>query len=642
MASSNPGVDPHARARDAGFAQLADASPAFLWILDTDGFVAHANVAARSIQPASGSNQNVHWREVWPDTNRFSVDLALAEANAGRPFRFRTRFHTTSGADVYLDTTASPIRDADGRIQRLLVKAEDVTGQVETAAFLNTVIDVLPLALTVKDARTGRYILANRAAEALFDQPDGLAGLRPADILPAPFAAWEAQPHINPAELQSAVHHDVTLRRERWLSAVKVATYDDDGVRHVIGLTEDVTRRRRDDDALRQALDQARLAERARAAFLSNISHELRTPLNGVVAGLDLIASRGGSSDPEVLEMIRASAAALERRLADLMRMAQLDATEDAPRLQVFHPAALLEALAGRYREAAEAKSLTIDVACAIDTCLTGDRECLEEALARLVDNAVKFSDRGRIRLSVRRLKDGRVRFAVDDQGVGFDPRMKDGLFEDFRQEDDSLTRRHGGLGLGLAIAREAARRLGGVLDAASSPGGGARFWLDVNLSESEAAPASSIIAASRTLQVLVADDHPTNRRIVELMLHGVAAVTSVEDGQAAVEAAAATHFDVILMDIQMPRMDGITAVAAIRAAEREGARTPIIMLTANTQAEHVAASRAAGADRHVGKPFTAAVLLDGIEAVLHTIEVAESAKPNRGGLPNTPFPALA
>lgn len=618
MVRSDPATDPNAQARDAGFAQLADASPAYLWILDAYGFVVHANVAARTIQPVHGDNQNVHWREIWPDTNRFSVDRALAEANAGRPFRFRTRFHAASGADIYLDTTASPIRDVDGVIQRLLIKAEDVTDQVETAAFLNTVIDVLPLALTVKDARTGRYILANRAAEALFDQPDGLAGLRPADVLPIPFATWEAQPHVNPAELQSAIHHDVTPRRERWLSAVKVATYDDDGVRHVIGLTEDVTRRRRDDDALLQALDQARQAERARGAFLSNISHELRTPLNGVVAGLDLIASRDGHGDAEVLEMIRTSAATLERRLADLMRMAQLDAHDDAPRLRTFDPTTLLGALVNRYREAAESKSLTIDAECAIDTPLIGDRDCLEEALSRLVDNAVKFSDRGRIRLSAGRLENGRTRFVVEDEGVGFDPLLKDRLFEGFQQQDDSLTRSHGGLGLGLAIAREAARRLDGTLDATLNADGGSRFWLDVALSVSEAADAAPpVMEATGMLQVLVADDHPTNRRIVELMLEGMAEVTSVEDGLAAVEAAAATRFDVILMDIQMPRMDGIAAVAAIRAAESEAARTPIVMLTANTQAEHVANSRAAGADRHVGKPFTAAVLLDAIQAVL-------------------------
>lgn len=574
----------------------------------------------------------MHWRDIWPDTNRFSVDRALAEAIAGRPFRFRTRFRTATCIDIYLDTTASPILSFDGRVERLLIKAEDVTAQVESAAFLNTVIDVLPLALTVKDARTNRYILANRAAERLFDQPEGLSGLRPDDVLPPPFAAWEARQHPNPAELQSAIHHDVTPRRERWLSAVKVATYDDDGVRHVIGLAEDVSQRRRDETALHQALDQAHQAERARSAFLSNISHELRTPLNGVVAGVDLIAARDGQAvDAEVLEMIRVSAANLERRLEDLMRMAQLDCPDNQPQADPIDAAALLKGLAARFRDAATAKGLEIVIETVEHVPLAGDRDCVEEALTRLIDNAVKFSERGRIGLSARATTGGgRIRFYVSDEGVGFDPALKVRLFDGFQQADDSLTRRFGGLGLGLSIAREAARRLGGVIDAEPRPEGGACFWLDAPLIVHDAPPRSApqTPTAPGTLRVLVADDHPTNRRIVELMLDGLAEVTSVEDGQEAVEAAARDRFDLILMDIQMPRLDGISAVSRIRAAETTDGRapTPVIMLTANTQAEHVAASRAAGATRHVGKPFTAAILLDAIQGVLHPVDACLAA----------------
>jgi len=613
-------ADPSVEARDTCFGQLADASPAFLWILDRDGYVAHANTVARQIQPPTTNNQKLHWRDIWPDTTRFSVDRALSEANAGRPFRFRTRFHTAAGADIYLDTTASPVRDADGTIVRLLVKADDVTVQVESAAFLNTVIDVLPLALTVKDARTGRYILGNRAAERLFDQPEGLAGLRPVDILPPPFAAWEARQHANPAELQSAVHHDVTPRRERWLSAVKVATYDDDGVRHVIGLAEDVTQQRRDEAALREALDKAREAGRARRVFLSNVSHELRTPLNGVVAGIDLIAARAADRpDAEVLEMVRASAQALERRLEDLMRMVQVETCESEPRMEPIDLDALLAEAASHIAPAATAKGLALRIDCTVSGQVWGDRPCLAEALGRLVDNAVKFSERGEIVLAAEPLPGGRVRISVSDQGPGFDPALKARLFDGFQQGDDSLTRRHGGLGLGLSIAREAAHRLGGTLDAAPRRDGGSIFWLEAPLSVATPARAGPTDrpAAPAGLRVLVADDHPTNRRIVELMLDGLAEVTSVEDGVEAVEAAARTSFDVILMDIQMPRMDGVTAVARIRAAETGARRVPIIMLTANTQPEHVEASRAAGADRHVGKPFTAAVLLDAIQSVL-------------------------
>ncbi len=157
---------------------------------------------------------------------------------------------------------------------------------------------------------------------------------------------------------------------------------------------------------------------------------------------------------------------------------------------------------------------------------------------------------------------------------------------------------------------------LGGAIDAGQREGGGSVFWVDIPL---PAVPLDAPTNADDRLRILVADDHPTNRRIVEMMLHGVADITLAEDGIEALDAARREHFDVILMDIQMPRMDGVTAVAQIREVERQAGRmpTPVIMLTANTQPEHVAASRRAGADRHVGKPFTSALLLSEIQAVL-------------------------
>ncbi len=618
MSNSDPAADFTPFEGDAWFARLADAAQAYIWILDAAGRIVHANALARDLHDGGANNCSLNIRDVWPKHNRFSVERGLAEAKAGRAFRSRSRFRTPNDVDVYLNATVSPIRDLDGAIVRILFKAVDVTAQVESAAFLNTVIDVLPLALTVKDARTGRYILGNRAAEALFDQPNGLSGLRPADVLPAPFAAWEATQHPNPAALQSAIHHDITPRRERWLSAVKVATYDDDGVRHVIGLAEDVTQRRRDETALREALELARQAERARTAFLSNVSHELRTPLNGVIAGLDILARRSGA-DAEVVEMARTSAAALERRLEDLMRMTELGDDEGAARIEPIDAVVLLDRLVARFEDAAAARGLTLEVQSGPIGVLQGDRTCLEEALTRLLDNAVKFSDGGRIVLTAERRANGWTRFSILDQGVGFDPSLKARLFDGFQQGDDSLTRRHGGLGLGLAIAREAARRLGGALDADPLPGGGSCFWIEAPLSAPAATAPSVPDLGPRAARILVADDHPTNRRMVELMLDGLAEVVSVQDGQEAVEAAAREPFDLILMDIQMPRMDGVAAVSHIRAGEAATGRprTPILMLTANTQPEHVEASRAAGADRHIGKPFTAAVLLDAIDSAL-------------------------
>ena len=558
------------------------------------------------------------WQDAWPADCRFSIERGVQEAQEGRAFAFRTRFATEASEAVYLNTTISAVRDDGQRIVRLLVKAEDVTAETESAAFLNTVIDVLPLALTVKDARSGRYILANRAAEKLFGRFEGLTGLLAAEVLPAAFAKWaaDATPGMG---AQSAVHEAPATNGVRYLSATKVATYDDEGVRHLIGLTEDITQKQRDADALREALEQAEQANQARSAFVSNISHEIRTPLNGVIAGVDLRAARSHAPEiQEVTAMIRSSAASLQDRFQELLAVARLDGGESSLRLETCPFVDLIERLVQPHRAAAEAKGLKIHVTTSPDlpASFTGDSAALERVLTPLLNNAVKFTQEGEVRLAVGPRLDGGLRFVCIDSGIGFDPAKKDAMFAAFRQQDDALTRRFGGMGLGLSLAQEAARTLGGVIEAAPREAGGSIFWLDLPAPEATVEPSP---VAGRRWRILVADDHPTNRRILEMMLETVAEITTAEDGLEALEAAQRERFDVILMDIQMPRMDGITAVARIRQAEREASQppVPIIMLTANTQPEHVAASRKAGADRHVGKPFTLSLLLSEIQTVL-------------------------
>jgi len=231
------------------------------------------------------------------------------------------------------------------------------------------------------------------------------------------------------------------------------------------------------------------------------------------------------------------------------------------------------------------------------------------------------------------------LRLIVRDTGIGFDAKVGAKLFNRFEQADGSITRRFGGTGLGLAISRSIAEAMGGTLEAVSQPGAGAAFTLALDLprarGESAAAPAAVTAPVEpETIlnrpRVLLAEDHPTNRKVVALILEAVGVdLTIVENGQAAVEAAQANDFDVILMDMQMPVMDGLTAIRLIRERERAmGARrTPILALTANAMPEHARASAEAGADGHLSKPIAAAKL---IEAVRHAFEPAsdEAAPP--------------
>jgi CheY-like chemotaxis protein len=227
-------------------------------------------------------------------------------------------------------------------------------------------------------------------------------------------------------------------------------------------------------------------------------------------------------------------------------------------------------------------------------------------------------------------LGEDRFAFEVADTGVGFDEARKAQLFETFSQSDDSDTRRHGGAGLGLALANRLTADLGGVLKAHSSPGAGSVFRFEIELAAADEVTAEPLadLAASQEagvapqdepIRILIVDDHPTNRMVLELILEQVGAQwVSVEDGLQAVQAASREPFSAILMDIQMPVMDGLTATREIRRLEREARRpvTPVIIVSASCQPEHVAAGQAAGAQAHLGKPVNAKAVIDALNEV--------------------------
>jgi CheY-like chemotaxis protein len=260
-----------------------------------------------------------------------------------------------------------------------------------------------------------------------------------------------------------------------------------------------------------------------------------------------------------------------------------------------------------------------------------GDPVRLRQILINLMSNAVKFTHQGSVALRVRRLEGERFEFEVADTGIGFDPALKADLFGRFHQVDASCTRRFGGSGLGLAICRELADLMGGRIDCDSRPGQGSTFTVTVPLEAAATAVAEAdpLNAPDRPFSILVADDNATNRRVIELILQSVGAeVLCVEDGAEAVAAFASGSFDVVFMDMMMPVMNGLEATRLIRRREAADglARTPVLMLTANTMPEHVQSALDAGADAHLTKPIVAARLLEAVSAVLTSPSQIETA----------------
>jgi signal transduction histidine kinase/ActR/RegA family two-component response regulator len=386
-------------------------------------------------------------------------------------------------------------------------------------------------------------------------------------------------------------------------------------------------------------------ANQAKSVFLANMSHELRTPLNGVIAIGDRLAEE---NDPErrreLAALVTSSGRLLEQVLSDILDVSKIEAGEFQLTPAPFDLAQLVGGVAELHRTTAEAKTLEFrwSIEPAAQGSYLGDGGRISQILNNLLANAVKFTAAGSISLSVERADvsgDGGLTFTVTDTGVGFDDTVRGRLFKRFVQADQSITRQFGGTGLGLSICAALAEMMGGRIDARAVLGRGAIFQVDLPLPRARAvedvAADEGEEISLEGLRVLVAEDHPTNQKVVEIILQPFDVVlTMVEDGQAALDAFTPGAFDVILMDMQMPVMDGLTATRQIREREAAAGAPPVllIMLTANAMEEHVAAAKGAGADQHLSKPVRPQQLLEAVARARMTRPAVDSADPLPAG----------
>ncbi|WP_162250214.1 MULTISPECIES: hybrid sensor histidine kinase/response regulator [unclassified Caulobacter] len=620
-------------------ADILDAIQDCAWILRLDGSIEHLNRHAQEMLPA-GPDNLPDWRWIFPEESRFSLDRSFNSALAGQMARFRAFLGMAQHSRAYCDTTISPIRDRSGAVIRLLATARDVTREVETEAFLRTVIQILPSPLTVKNVEDGCYVLINRAAEDAFDivadEAIGKTTLDVLDVAAAKRLAASESRVLRTGEMhvsEEAASPDPAVAPRHFLTKT-MATYDDVGPRHLITLSQDVTAQKAAAASLRVALEQAEQASLAKSAFLANMSHEIRTPLNGIVAGADLLAKDDLSPRArELVDIIQTSTQSLERLLSDILDVVRIEAGQVVIENGPFHLGDAARSIAALCALRAEEKGVLVEtrLAAGADLTVTGDSARLRQVLTNLLSNAVKFTDQGQVTLDIAPGTNGATRFSVTDTGIGFDAAEKSRIFDRFQQADTSFTRRFGGSGLGLAIARELVERMGGALSCDSTPGVGSTFWFELPLpadhdTATPSAPHDDVASMAGIPRILVADDHPTNRKIVELMLADLAEIFIAENGREAVDVFKVSGPDLILMDMQMPVMDGLTAVREIREREASdgGGRVPIIMLTANARPEHIRASRDAGADLHLEKPITSAVLFAAIDQVFKAASFEE------------------
>jgi PAS domain S-box-containing protein len=399
-----------------------------------------------------------------------------------------------------------------------------------------------------------------------------------------------------------------------------------DGSGRLLSVSRDITHRKALEAELKEAVANAEAAAAAKTDFLANMTHELRTPLTAILgfAGVLRTSKTLKAGDARHVGVIHDASQTLLGVIGDVLDFSKLEAGGFELDPEPFDPAATVASAVEIVAEQAKAKGLALTTR--IDEgapAVVGDAPRLRQVLLNFLSNAIKFTREGRVELSLTQQVEGdrcRLRVEVRDTGIGIDDEAIGALFTRFTQADASVSRRFGGTGLGLAISKQIVEAMGGTIGAGSVVGEGSTFWFEVALpiarDWSGAAQADEAAGLERPIRLLVVEDNAVNRELITILLSPFDIdIDTADDGAEAVEAVGRERYDAILMDMQMPVMDGLTATRRIRAlSDRTAAATPIIAMTANVLPEQVARCLEAGMDDHLGKPINLAQLLAALD----------------------------
>jgi len=596
-------------------------------------------------------------------------------------FPYQRKYLRPDGSQVMVEVHEQRLRNRSGQIVGMRLAAVDMTERkksedeaYETSTELRAIFQALP-DLFLRVDREGK-ILDWKGGQSSdpFLSPERFAKDKLHDILPAEVMAQfrEAQDKVRKTgsfqivefALEGKPRQQVyetrmlPLNWDQWIAVVRNITDRKIAEQKPKEYAQELERK---NEELEAALFTAREATQLKSRFLANMSHEIRTPMNGVLGMTDLLlATKLGPEQQEYAESIQRSAGALLTLINDILDLSKIEAGKLRVDRAPLNIAATVEDTASVFALQARAKGLEFvsSIPSALNGAALGDAGRLRQVLTNLLGNAIKFTDGGRIGVAAELLNETaeslKVRFNVHDTGIGIPREQQSRLFESFIQGDGSSTRKYGGTGLGLAISKQLVELLGGEIGVTSEPGRGSRFWFTAEFGKPAPAelpapaapkpvskPVTTVHAVNRPvipkakpqvpaeapvadakLRVLLAEDNEINQRITMRLLQklGVDADTVV-NGREAVEALEKRRYDLVLMDCQMPNMDGFEATAIVRTREGVKQHTPICALTANAMEGDREKCLAAGMDDYISKPVGLDKLQRAVNRWVHRME---------------------
>ncbi|MEE4377451.1 MAG: PAS domain-containing protein [Candidatus Competibacteraceae bacterium] len=597
--------------------------------------------------PSYAELQNYIFPDDW-----MRLQYCIEEASTqGTPYQIDMRILHPDGSIGYMEARGQAVRDQQGTITKLIGTALDITERKQTEQtlwqtrkFLDSIVENLPAMVFVKEAETLRFVQFNKTGETLLGiSREELLGKNDYDFFPkeeADFFVTKDREVLAAGELLDIPEEEIQTRHQgaRLLHTKKIPLLDEAGnPQYLLGISEDISERKQTETELYHAKEAAEAASRAKSEFLATMSHEIRTPMNAVIGMTSLLFDTPLTSQQQQwINTIRQGGEALLAIINDILDFSRIESGQLELEAQPFSVRECVRDVVDLLHNRATEKNLQLNARLdeTVPTMIEGDVSRLRQILVNLVGNAIKFTKAGTINIVVKAAAfdlqtcTQPIEFAVQDTGIGIPEERLSRLFQPFSQVDSSITRHYGGTGLGLTISQRLCELMGGRINVISEVGKGSTFWFTLPVpvvakhasSEQDAAQNvqlswDSEFAQHHPLRILIAEDNPINQQVIQMMLQRLGySPDMVSDGQETLDACQRRSYDMVLMDVQMPRMDGLNATRHLRNSSEQ--QPWIIGLSANAFDQDRAVAFAAGMNDYLAKPLRIEQLVEALRQI--------------------------